>query len=236
MGPPYFTISLFSLPKVMVSTSGDQLLPQAAISNLRSMLLPITTVLTPNIPEAKMLLSDAGENPKDPQNLEDMIDLAKAVHKLGPKYVLLKGGHIPLTRQHQAAPDGKGAELVVDILFDGSEVMLVATEYLRSKNTHGTGCSLASAIASNLVQGFGVPRAVRAASRYVEAGIKTSSDIGKGSGPINHFHSSFSLPFAPCVRSDIRDVMTLTFEQRSLSRVCLRQTRCQGCVERLHGA
>jgi hydroxymethylpyrimidine kinase/phosphomethylpyrimidine kinase len=180
----------------MVSTSGSQLLPEAAVSNLRFLLLPMTTVLTPNVPEAKLLLSDAGRGPNDPKTLEDLIGLAKAVHKMGPEFVLLKGGHLPLKRGNQAALNGDG-ETVVDILFDGIEVFLVETPYLKSKNTHGTGCSLASAIACNLANGMDVRRAVRAAARYVEAGIKTSFDIGQGSGPINHFHSTYSLPFAP---------------------------------------
>jgi hydroxymethylpyrimidine kinase/phosphomethylpyrimidine kinase len=158
----------------------------------------MTTVLTPNVPEAMLLIRDAGQKFDDPKNLEDLIGLAKAVHKLGSKYILLKGGHLPLKRVHQAAT--KDGEIVIDILFDGSEVVLVETVYLKSKNTHGTGCSLASAIASNLAGGMDVPRAVRAAARYVEAGIKTSFDLGQGSGPINHFHSTYSLPFAPYVQ------------------------------------
>lgn len=182
----------------MVSTSGSQLLPQAAVSNLRTLLLPMTTVLTPNVPEAKLLLSDAGYEYSDPKNLEDMVGLARSLHELGPEYVLLKGGHLPLKKRCKADSQGV-CETVINVLFDGSDIFIVETDYLKSKNTHGTGCSLASAIASNLAVGMGVPKAVRAAAQYIEAGIKTSFNLGQGSGPINHFHSTYSLPFAPYV-------------------------------------
>jgi hydroxymethylpyrimidine kinase/phosphomethylpyrimidine kinase len=181
----------------MVSTSGSQLLPQNAVQSLRTKLLPLTTVLTPNIPEAKLLLEDAGVAFQEPRNVEDMISLTKHVHDLGPKSVLLKGGHLPLTRDRKTAQNTEEAQIVVDVLYDGEKVTLFESDFLRSKNTHGTGCSLASAIAANLASGKDLDRAVRAAVRFVEAGIKTSVDMGQGSGPINHFHSLYSLPFAP---------------------------------------
>ncbi|KAL2793564.1 hypothetical protein BJX66DRAFT_325983 [Aspergillus keveii] len=185
------------LDPVMVSTSGSQLLPEAAVQGLRAKLLPLTTVLTPNIPEAKLLLKDLGEDVSDPEDLEGLIQLTKRVAALGPKAVLLKGGHLALTKDHKTAQNPDEASRVIDILYDGEEVTLFETDYLVSKNTHGTGCSLASAIAANLAHGKDLKRAVRSAVRFVEAGIKTSSELGKGSGPINHFHSMYSLPFAP---------------------------------------
>ncbi|KAJ0417326.1 hypothetical protein BJY00DRAFT_303480 [Aspergillus carlsbadensis] len=185
------------LDPVMVSTSGSQLLPEAAVQGLRTKLLPLTTVLTPNIPEAKLLLKDCGQAVSDPEDLEGLIQLTKRVAALGPKAVLLKGGHLALTKDHKTAQNPDEASRVIDILYDGEEVTLFETDYLLSKNTHGTGCSLASAIAANLAHGKDLKRAVRSAVRFVEAGIKTSSELGKGSGPINHFHSMYSLPFAP---------------------------------------
>ncbi|KAI9729714.1 MAG: hypothetical protein M1834_006665 [Cirrosporium novae-zelandiae] len=182
---------------VMVSTSGSQLLPPDAVRNLRENLIPLTTILTPNIPEAKLLLSDAGKTPTEPGTLEDVISLARSLHTLGSKYILLKGGHLPLTKDHHISTDDAEKEAVIDILFDGTNVTLIETPYLKARNTHGTGCSLASAIASNLVLGYDVQSAVRNACRYVEAGIKTSQDLGKGSGPINHFHSTYILPYTP---------------------------------------
>ncbi|PYH47528.1 DNA-directed DNA polymerase alpha catalytic subunit POL1 [Aspergillus saccharolyticus JOP 1030-1] len=185
------------LDPVMVSTSGSQLLPEAAVQVLRSKLLPLTTILTPNIPEALLLLKDSGVNASEPTDLPGMVQLARQICYLGSKGVLLKGGHLPLTRDHKIPQNQDDACIVVDVLYDGEEVTLFETDFLISKNTHGTGCSLASAIAANLALGQSMKRAVRSAVRFVEAGIKTSFDIGKGSGPINHFHSLHSLPFAP---------------------------------------
>lgn len=187
----------------MISTSGSQLLPRDAIQHVRTNLLPLTTVLTPNIPEAQLLLRDAGERSvSEPQNVEEMIELAKKVQGLGSKAVLLKGGHLPFTSERVRANSTEEARIVVDVLYsaaDGEEevLMLTETEFLRSKNTHGTGCSLASAIAANLAKGNDIRTSVRSAIKYVEAGIKMSVDMGQGSGPINHFHSLYSMPFAP---------------------------------------
>ncbi|KAL3474879.1 DNA polymerase family B-domain-containing protein [Aspergillus californicus] len=193
----FYRIPSVVLDPVMVSTSGSKLLPEAAIKGLRTKLLPLTTVLTPNIPEANLLLKDSGLDVNEPADLQGLIDLAKQVSSLGPKAVLLKGGHLPLTKDHKAARSPEEALRVVDVLYDGDEVTLFETDFLVSKNTHGTGCSLASAIAANLALGKDMKRAVRSAVRFVEAGIKTSFQLGKGSGPINHFHSVFSMPFAP---------------------------------------
>ncbi|EEA20990.1 trifunctional hydroxymethylpyrimidine kinase/phosphomethylpyrimidine kinase/thiaminase [Talaromyces marneffei ATCC 18224] len=198
------TVKTIVLDPVMISTSGSQLLPQDAIQHVRSNLVPLTTVLTPNIPEAKLLLENAGQSPvSEPQNVNEMIELAKKVQGLGSKAVLLKGGHLPFTSEGVRANSTEEARIVVDVLYsaagDGEEevVMLTETEYLRSKNTHGTGCSLASAIAANLAKGNDLQTSVRSAIKYVEAGIKLSVDMGQGSGPINHFHSLYSMPFAP---------------------------------------
>lgn len=187
----------------MVSTSGSRLLPLDAIEHVRTKLLPLTTILTPNIPEAKLLLENAGISVSEPQNIDDMINLAKQVKTLGSKAVLLKGGHLPFTSERTRARSSDDSKIVIDVLCstsskdDGDEVMLTETEFLTSKNTHGTGCSLASAIAANLARGNDLKTSVRSAIKYVEAGIKFSLDMGQGSGPINHFHSLYNLPFAP---------------------------------------
>lgn len=190
----------------MVSTSGSQLLPEKAVKALRSRLLPMTTILTPNIPEAQLLIKDAGAEAPEPADLAGLIELAKRIRSLGPKAVLLKGGHHPLTKDHKTAQNPQEASTVVDVLFDGESTTLFETQYLVSKNTHGTGCSLASAIAANLAMGKDMARAVRSAVRFVEAGIKASTDLGRGSGPINHFHSVYTMPFAPYVNSDYLSV------------------------------
>lgn len=181
----------------MISTSGAQLLPIDAIKKLREHVLSQTMVVTPNIPEAKLLLSEAGKPVESLQNVEDMIQVAKAVQSLGPEYVLLKGGHLPFKSDGTVATNEEDKELMIDILYGDSKVMRIETSYQKSKNTHGTGCSLASALACNIAKGLDVHQAAKRACRYIEAGIKTASDLGRGNGPINHFHSTFSLPFAP---------------------------------------
>ncbi|KAL1607202.1 ATP-dependent RNA helicase dbp2 [Nothophoma quercina] len=181
---------------VMVSTSGSHLLPESAISTLIAKLLPLTTILTPNLPEAELLLRIAGVDIKSPENVDDVVKMAKRIQHLGPKYVLLKGGHLPLTKGRLVSKGQEEREIVLNVLVSQDEVTTMESEYLHSKNTHGTGCSLASAIACNLASGMSMAKAVSKANRYIEAGIKTSADLGKGSGPINHFHSTYTLPFA----------------------------------------
>ncbi|KAE9374465.1 hypothetical protein N431DRAFT_437888 [Stipitochalara longipes BDJ] len=190
-------VMLTVVDPVMVASSGSRLLPTEAVRELREHLLPRATLLTPNVPEALLLLSDAGLPADAPRNSEDLISVAKAVQSLGPQYVLLKGGHLPLTNDGDVAKEPAERMLMVDTLYGDGIVTRIESAYQNSKNTHGTGCSLASAIASNLANGLDIIQAVKRACRYVEAGIKTSTNIGHGSGPINHWHSTFTLPFAP---------------------------------------
>jgi hydroxymethylpyrimidine kinase/phosphomethylpyrimidine kinase len=196
----------------MVATSGSQLLPKEAVSNLRKHLLPLTTILTPNIPEARLILSDAGNSVGDPHNVEDLINIAKALQSLGPKYVLVKGGHVPFRKNGMVATTEAEYEVVINILYGDDQVIKFEHGYQNTKNTHGTGCSLAcelillrlgnslnktAAIASNLANDLDLPTAVKRACKYVEVGIKTASDLGHGNGPLNHFHSTYTLPFSP---------------------------------------
>jgi thiaminase len=131
--------------------------------------------------------------------------VAKLVHQLGPAAVLLKGGHMPLTKDYIKANTDEEKHVTVDILYDGEAYTVVESKYLTSKNTHGTGCSLASAIASNLAMQkqsqpagqLSLPTASRLAVHYVTTGIQTShQNLGHGSGPINHFHNVQVLPFS----------------------------------------
>lgn len=191
----------------MVSTSGAQLLPGDAVRNLRDKLLPMATLLTPNIPEATLLLRDADIQYKSPSGLDDLKALAKMVHQLGPRAVLLKGGHMPLTKEYTKAHRDEDMLLTVDILYDGETHTVIESPYLRTKNTHGTGCSLASAIAANLAvakttqpevsSSLSLPTATRLAVHYVSTGIRTAPEsIGHGSGPIHHFHNVQVQPFS----------------------------------------
>ena len=127
----------------MVSTSGSELLPQIAVRQLREHLLPLTTILTPNVPEAQLILSNANMHFEDPRNVEDLITMAKTIQSLGPKYVLLKGGHLPFKKDGSTGSTVEDREVVIDILYGDGLVTRMESAYQKSKNTHGTGCSLA---------------------------------------------------------------------------------------------
>ncbi|KFH43942.1 putative hydroxymethylpyrimidine/phosphomethylpyrimidine kinase-like protein [Hapsidospora chrysogenum ATCC 11550] len=201
---------------VMISTSGATLLPNDAITNLTTHLLPHTTLLTPNIPEAKLILTTSGVDPGEIRSAADLETLGRRIQALGPAWVLVKGGHLPFRRRDMAVAEGKGErEVVVDVLVGPGErdVFRVEGPWQETSSTHGTGCSLASAIASGLAKGLPVPDAVRSACRYVEAAIRTAPGLGGGHGPLNHFHSTYALPFSPgyfveylLSRPDVKDV------------------------------
>lgn len=127
----------------MVSTSGAVLLPQDAVRELRKHLLHVTTILTPNVPEARLLLEDAGEKVKEPESVDDILNIAKAVQGLGSKWVLVKGGHLPLTKNRVVAKSEEEKELMVDVLYGEGQTLIIESKYQQTKNTHGTGCSLA---------------------------------------------------------------------------------------------
>lgn len=132
------------LDQVMVSTSGSNLLPATAVSTLIESLLPLTTLLTPNLPEAELLLKTAGKLLRSPESVEDIIEIGKSIRELGPKYVLVKGGHLPMTRGRLVPKDEAERHIVLNVLVgDGEDVTIMETSYLKSRNTHGTGCSLA---------------------------------------------------------------------------------------------
>jgi hydroxymethylpyrimidine/phosphomethylpyrimidine kinase len=162
------------LDPVMVAKSGDRLLRADAVSALRQLLLPLATVITPNLPEAAVLL--------DLEEADDeagMIDAAARLRALGPQAVLLKGGHLV-----------KGAESV-DVLDDGGEPLTLAAPRITTANTHGTGCTLSSAIAALLARGLPLRAAVREAKVYVTAAIRAADrlNVGHGQGPVHHFHA-----------------------------------------------
>lgn len=165
---------------VMISTSGSRLLAADAIRALVTELLPITYILTPNVPEAEVLLD---LTPGSIKTVKDMCDAAQRLSNFGPKVILLKGGHLPLNINNK--------EQVVDIIYnkDTNGFTEIANDYVDTKNTHGTGCTLSAAIAGELVKGVSVETACRNAIRYVKIAIaQTLGSIGGGSGPINHFH------------------------------------------------
>lgn len=152
---------------VMIAKGGAALIDREAVAMLKDRLLPITYLLTPNIPEAERLtgMVIAGE--------EEMQEAARRLHQLGARNVLLKGGHL-------LAGDA------VDILYDGAAFQRFAAPRILSKNTHGTGCTYASAIAAFLAQGEPLRVAVGRAKTFVTAAIKLGQPLGRGHGPVNH--------------------------------------------------
>lgn len=135
---------------VMVATTGAELLPPEALRELRGRLLPRATVLTPNIPEARLLLADAGLGGALPPDAAmgwgaaDLEAAGRALLSLGPEWVLVKGGHAPLRRaDYAAAGTDAEREVVVDVLCGKGGCVRIETDFQTSRNTHGTGCSLA---------------------------------------------------------------------------------------------
>lgn len=161
------------LDPVMIAKSGDALLQDDAVDTLRRVLLPRATVLTPNLPEAARLL---GEEPVD--DTASMIRQGKALAAMGPEAVLMKGGH------------STGATCV-DVLTNTNSVLSEFTaERHVTNNTHGTGCTLSSAIAAGLAKGLPMVAAVDQAHVYLQAAIRAADGltIGSGHGPVHHFH------------------------------------------------
>lgn len=166
---------------VMVAKSGDHLLAKNAVSMLIEALLPQTFMLTPNLPEAGVLLEC-----RAPDSVKEMYRAAERLREMLPlsseRWVLLKGGHLP------------GEELV-DLLFDGDRMIEMCGNRIETKNTHGTGCSLSSAIAALLPQHAGgfrpVENAVRGARDWLRGAIAASGQlgVGQGHGPVQHFHA-----------------------------------------------
>ena len=161
---------------VMVAKSGDRLLREEAIDAYRSRLLPRALVATPNIPEAEALTDMPIATD------EDAVRAARVLAGMGAKWVVIKGGH------------REGA--VKDILYSEEEVHEFISERIHSKNTHGTGCTFASAIAAHLARGFPVEKAVSEAKAYVSAAIMAAYPVGQGHGPLNHFHAFADEQFA----------------------------------------
>ncbi len=156
---------------VMYAKNGSPLMDNNAISTLIKKVIPFSDIVTPNIPEAEKISG------MEIKNVDDMKTAAKIIYGMGCSNVLLKGGH--------AEGDA------VDILFDGTEFSYFTAERIATKNTHGTGCTFSSAIASNLSLGLPVKKAIEKAKKYVTTAIKHSLDIGRGHGPTNHFYNLY---------------------------------------------
>lgn len=159
---------------VMLSKSGDALLRADAVEALVSQLVPLATIITPNLPEAAVMLAC-----DEPTDLDGMKAMARALKTLGPEAVLLKGGHLADEAQSP------------DIFFDGEQCLSLHGPRIPTQNTHGTGCTLASAIAARLALGDAPCEAVQQAKTYISGAIAAADflNVGHGHGPVNHFHN-----------------------------------------------
>lgn len=170
--PPFLV-----LDPVMVSKSGDPLLLADAAAMLREALLPLANIVTPNLPEAGVLLDS-----RAPETRKEMQRACEKLREMLPhsseRWVLLKGGHLP-------------GDEALDLLFDGDRMYELAAPRIDTKNTHGTGCTLSSAIAALRPQREDVAAAVRDAKQYLTRAIAAADrlDVGSGHGPVHHFHA-----------------------------------------------
>jgi hydroxymethylpyrimidine/phosphomethylpyrimidine kinase len=161
-------VAPFVVDPVAASQHGDPLLRPDAIEALRELIVPLATLVTPNLGEAALLTG------REVRTRADMADAARALHALGPDWVLVKGGHL-------ASGDA------VDLLFDGSDSVELAAPRFRTTHTHGSGDTLAAAITAGLARGLGMIDAVREAKRFITGAVEGSFPLGAGRGPVGHF-------------------------------------------------
>ena len=163
------------LDPVMVATSGDRLLAAEAVAALRTKLMPLASVITPNLPEAAALLDE-----RVAQSETEIESQGRRLLSLGCRAVLIKGGH------------GDGAEST-DYLVGADTIVALAAPRVATRNTHGTGCSLSSAVAAGLAKGEDLETAVRSAKNWISAAIASADrfSVGHGHGPIHHFHKYY---------------------------------------------
>ena len=152
---------------VMMAKGGDPLLRPEAMDTLRHVLIPLATVVTPNLPEASSLCGIAITT------VEEMRDAARRIHALGPQTVVVKGGHL------------EAEEEAIDLLFDGSSFREFRGPRFNTPHTHGTGCTFASAIAAGLAQGLDIPGAISQAKELISIGIQHGLPLGHGHGPVH---------------------------------------------------
>lgn len=161
-------IPLLVVDPVMVATSGDSLLEPDGVAAMRAGLLPRAFVVTPNVPEAALLAN------MTIHTLADAHEAARRIHALGPHAVILKGGHLP-------------GDEVVDLLYDGHEIIELTARRVPTDRTHGTGCTFSAALAAHLALGRSLPDAFSEAKRYVTEAIQAGLPIGRSHGPLDHF-------------------------------------------------
>jgi hydroxymethylpyrimidine/phosphomethylpyrimidine kinase len=161
-------IAPFVVDPVAASQHGDPLLRPDALVALRELILPLATLVTPNLGEVKLLTGI------EVQTRADMDDAARALHRLGPRNVLVKGGHLP-------------GDVAVDVLYDGSTFLEFTSRRYATQHTHGSGDTLAAAITSGLAHGLALADAVRSGKAFIASAIEGSFPLGAGLGPVGHF-------------------------------------------------
>ncbi len=152
---------------VMVAKGGQRLISNSSINFLREKLFPYALLVTPNIPEAEALIN------KKIKTLDNIIKAGKQILKFGPKFVLIKGGHI-------------NKSIIEDVLISKNNIKIFKNKKIKTKNTHGTGCTLASAIASFISRNYNMNESCRRSIQYVHKAILLNPKFGRGHGPINH--------------------------------------------------
>ncbi|SPF33359.1 bifunctional hydroxy-methylpyrimidine kinase and hydroxy-phosphomethylpyrimidine kinase [Candidatus Desulfosporosinus infrequens] len=167
----HYALQTIVVDPVMISKSGYHLLnPEAEVTLIKE-LLPLAMLVTPNIPEAEAITKTSISS------LQQMEEASKKIYQMGAKNVLLKGGHL----------EGDA----IDILYDGQEFSYFHSSRIATKNTHGTGCTLSSAITANLAVGYSLNKAISLAKEYITIAIQHSLSIGKGVGPTHHFYTLY---------------------------------------------
>jgi hydroxymethylpyrimidine/phosphomethylpyrimidine kinase len=156
---------------VMVASSGAKLLRDEAVETYRRDLLPLATVTTPNLPEAAELSCIEIASADDARNA------ARAIHDMGVRFVIVKGGHM-----ESLADDGQS----LDLLYDGTDFIEVGLPWIDTTSTHGTGCTFASAVTAQLAHGSDIETAFRSAKKYVWEAMNAAYPVGQGHGPLNH--------------------------------------------------
>lgn len=159
------------LDPVMVSKSGFKLLSEDAKETLISELFELAVLITPNLPEAEEILG------RRISTIREMEEAAVELYKLGPKNILVKGGHLE--------------DSATDLFFDGENITYLTGKRIKTKHTHGTGCTLSSAIAANMAKGMEVLEAVKEGKRYITMAIENGFKLGNGVGPTHHFYELY---------------------------------------------
>jgi hydroxymethylpyrimidine/phosphomethylpyrimidine kinase len=183
-------LPLVVVDPVIASKRGDRLLDDDGLQMLRVELFPLAHVVTPNVPEAEALSG------RRIASLEDMKEAARRIHDMGARSVIITGGHLPpATGQRPPSTNHHPPSIVhrppttevVDLLFDGREFLEFRTPRIETKNTHGTGCTFAAAVAAHLALEHGLAAAAERSQQFVAGAIQHSLAIGHGQGPINQF-------------------------------------------------